>query len=433
MTYPALVKLLEDTIGLDPESIGRRTVEHAIGTLMGRLKIPAPDHYLELLRDSPAALEQLIDAVIVPETWFFRDTEPFLFLTRHVQKTWLPRPPEELLTVLSMACSTGEEPYSIVISLLEGGLSPEQFSVDAIDISRKALEQAQQALYRKESFRGKNTFYQSRYFTDTGKGFKLDPAIAGLVNFSHGNFLRSGFQADRQQYHIIFCRNILIYLNQEAREKLLTRIDHLLLPDGILFTGHAEVLFFQQYGYSPVRHPRCFACRKPEDRSEVLESYERKVDSPPTASARTVDAWSTPAGKKQGTSSLPVQTAGGEEASGGNGKKSRQPEKETPGATLAAIRECADRGLLGEAAALCECYLREQSPTAEAYFLLGLIHEASNRIEPAEEQFLKALYLDPSCYDAVVHLSLLYERKGDKIRASLFKERAKRIRGTGRG
>lgn len=438
MLYSAVERLLEETIGLNTESTGKLYIEHVVNALMERSGLHDVDSFVRLLQSSPEEIERLIENVVVHETWFFRDIEPFVFLKQYVQENWLPGHQGEVLRVLSVPCSTGEEPYSIAISLLEAGLSPDKFYIDAADISKKGIAKAMQAVFNEGSFRGKKAYiekgedYQNLYFQPAEHGFMLGSRISGLVHFFHDNLLNRDFLANHIPYHIIFCRNLLIYLTDEARKKILSNLDRLIFPGGLLFTGHAELLFFRQYGYDLIHHPLSFACRKsgqPEKKTasrkqKKIISRERKKPAVKVVSDRHTSRLAA---------MQPVETRQRDERS----EKVREsfPEvseliekkEELSESVLTAARSLADRGDLKKAYSLCESYVKENRANAEVYFLMGLICHARHSISSAEDSFLKSIYLNPHYYEPVKHLSLLYEKKGDTAKSSLFKERAERI------
>jgi len=278
MKYSSVENFLEHTIGLEVNTIGKKIFEGTVTSRMDQTGQHEAGNYLKLLKSSPAEMELLIEQVTVPETWFFRDVEPFIFLKHHIKNNWLPKNTSGRLNVLSVPCSTGEEPYSIAMTLLEAGLTPKQFIIDAVDICNKNLRQAKRAQYGKRACRGKGVNYQNRYIMKTKDGFIIDTRITGLVEFHYDNLLHPDFLANHKKYHIIFCRNLLIYLTGKAREIILTNLDRLLVDDGLLFTGHSELLFFRQNGYAKVKHPRSFACQKSgqETLMDVLKKSEKK-------------------------------------------------------------------------------------------------------------------------------------------------------------
>lgn len=243
ITQGAIEALLRQNIGLDANTIGYSTIARAVNQRMAACGLSDTNSYLIRLQTSTQELEELIENAIVPETWFFRDREPFVFLHRYAIADWWPKHPNGVLRVLSVPCSTGEEPYSIAIALLESGLTPKQFCIDAVDISKKSLIKARQGVYSKNSFRGenlalpnftgttaasKNGFsWRERYFEQTADGYQLCDLVKSKVNFIHGNLLERSFLIGKNSYDVIFCRNVLIYFDSSARERTVNILDRL--------------------------------------------------------------------------------------------------------------------------------------------------------------------------------------------------------------
>ena len=140
MPQAAIVALLRHSIGLNPEAIGPEVIARAVRHRMVQCASDLQT-YLERIQTSEQELHALIDEVVVPETWFFRDQMPFAYLGRYVMAEWLPTHQHAVFRVLSLACSTGEEPYSIAMALLDSGLAPQHVRIDAVDISHQALRQ----------------------------------------------------------------------------------------------------------------------------------------------------------------------------------------------------------------------------------------------------------------------------------------------------
>jgi len=412
--YSQVEKLLSEVIGLDPESIGPAAIKNEAHALMKSLDIHDISLYVERLRSDEKEMGRLIDGIVVPETWFFRDSESYRFLRQYAKE----RCPDKtgVVRVLSAPCSTGEEPYSIAMTLLEAGLKPGEFIVHAVDISGRALEQARQAEYGKSSFRGAKG-RQDRYFVSHGERWAVDKTIGEQVRFIHDNVLRPGFSRDYGTYHVIFCRNLLIYLNQEGRRRLFECLEHMLLPGGVLFAGHSELASFLQRGYVPVVHPRSFACVRASE--EGLQRHGQKpLETETKAFAKPVEKISH---RKPFAQERPQQRRRGK---GDTGTDRPVNPVEPP---LSVIRRLADRGALAEASHLCEQYLREGGPDREGLYLMGLISQALGHAERAEEMFLKTLYLDPSHYEALLHMALLHEQKGDGPGALIYRQRIKRL------
>src|SRR5579862_5077832 len=119
-------------MGLDSATVGTTTIDRAVRLRMASIGVEALEEYWDQLRSSDDELQELIEAVVVPETWFFRDQDAFTALARIISKEWLPNHPTAPLRLLSVPCCTGEEPYSMVMALLDAGLSSEKLEVDAV-------------------------------------------------------------------------------------------------------------------------------------------------------------------------------------------------------------------------------------------------------------------------------------------------------------
>ena len=120
-------RLLKQAMGLDVASIGASALARAVQERQRACSVQDAGAYLERVRASDAELQALIEAVVIPETWFFRDRAAFAALVRFVQVEWLPFHADGCLRLLSLACSTGEEPYSMAMALLDAGLLPNRF------------------------------------------------------------------------------------------------------------------------------------------------------------------------------------------------------------------------------------------------------------------------------------------------------------------
>jgi chemotaxis protein methyltransferase WspC len=418
MAQAAIVALLRHTIGLNPEAIGAETIARAVRHCMAQCGTADLQTYLTRLQRSERELHSLIDEVVVPETWFFRDQMPFAYLGRHVMAEWFPSHRHAVLRVLSLACSTGEEPYSIAMALLDTGLAPPHFRIDAVDISHKALHWAQGAVYGSHSFRGDDLVFRQRYFEPSMGGYRICERVRHMVSFIHGNVLDTRFLADQEPYDVIFCRNMLIYFDEPAKSRGLKILDRLLTPEGLLFVGYAETGLFLTSAYVPVRYPRAFAYRKAGARHERQHPPQR---SSPARSRPPHDPGQQPVAPhaRQWTPSPAAPGAG-------TGEPPRPRDAQAP--ALETARRLADQGELQAAATLCETSMRAHGPSAQAYVLLGLIRQAAGNAEQAEHCLGRALYLQPDHYEALVHLALLMEHRGDAAMAAVLRQRAQRVR-----
>lgn len=419
MRLEPFADILGQATGLDPASLGEGGLGRAVNAAMARAGITDPEDYRRLLATSPEALKGLVRETVVPETWFFRDAGPFRCLGERLRtlkrRGTAPR-------ILSAPCATGEEAYSISITCLQAGLPPGGFHVAAVDVSAESLAVASRGVYGRNSFR-EDMAEASRYFTHRGDDdhsavWIVRPEVAAGVTFVQANIVSERFLVHEKPFDIIFSRNLLIYLNHDARKRLLANIRRLLAPDGLLFVGHSEILSFLPEGFQPVPHPRAFACTRatPRTAASVSGSATRTVVRP--RGGKTPPAPDRAAAPRSLPRSLADVSA--PRTSSGRGEDD-----------LGLARLLADRGELAAAAALCRRHLETNRRSAEAYFLLGLVGAAERRVEEARAFFQKALYLEPDHAACLTHLALIHEQLGDAARAALYRQRLRRLSETG--
>lgn len=327
------------------------------------------------------------DELVVPETWFFRDEQPFFFLASVARQR---RQSGSVLRILSAPCSTGEEPYSIVLTLMKAGLGSGEYSIDAIDISERAIRAARRAVFPRTSFRTTKRDEWREYFAESGSGYKLREDVPATVRFRVANLLEDDWLRLQAPYSVIFCRNLLIYLRREARDRFLDTLERLLEPDGLLLAGNAELPLLIERGFQSVEHPRSFACRK------------RGLAVHPVLPTPTPTPWPL---SKLPSAPVPPPDAGKED--------------------LEQARRLANLGRLEDAAGICRRVDAAGTASADVYYLLGLIEHTSNRVFEAERYFRQALSMEPEHYKALVQMSLLYEARGNVDMSVRFRERAR--------
>ncbi len=432
MAQTAFESLLKQSIGLEAGTIGGDSIERAVKRRMKELGLADSDAYLALVHESGEERSALVEEVVVPESWFFRNKEAFVVLQRFMLDEWCPAHPGGVLRVLSVPCSTGEEPYSIAMALMDAGLKPGRFHIDAVDVSRRALEKARLACYGKNSFRGKSLALCGHYFRETKTGFALQESVRKMVNFHQGNVLDRGFMEGLGSYDVIFFRNILIYFDDAGRSRIAKWIAAMLKDDGMFFVGHAEGGLMWQGVFTSARYRMAFAYRKFNDEQRVnrrtRKSHAAGKLSKPKRKARQERCLSPTKRSRAST---------GRRRNGCDGAEGPAPVKEEAEGTqtLEAAHELANLGRLQDAAAMCEANMRENGPSAQAHFILGLTCDREGGGAKAEAYFRKALYLNPDHYEALVHLALLVEQQGDVAAASRLKKRSRRVyeKGLGNG
>src|SRR3954468_10095421 len=191
---------LKDRIGLDVASVGEAIIERAVRQRCTHSKARDHDDYWQTLLVSADEQQALIEAVIVPETWFFRYPESFATLGNLAKARLAQLNGVRALRILSLPCSTGEEPYSIAMAMFDAGLRGPQFSVEAVDISPLSIQRARQGVYGKNSFRGDQLGYRERFFTASEEGYRLDERVRDQVRFQSGNLLDPAMPVAQSAY-----------------------------------------------------------------------------------------------------------------------------------------------------------------------------------------------------------------------------------------
>src|SRR4029079_2810951 len=177
-------------------------------------------------------LQALTEAVVVPETWFFRDRHAFTTLARIVPDEWLPAHPAGVVSRLSLPCSTGEEPYSMAMALLDATVPANRFRVDGVDISGRHIAQGVRAVYGRNSFRGGELRFRDRHFELTAGGYQVREDVRQQVRFEQGNLFAADFLPGVGIYDVIFCRNVLIYFDRPTQDRALAVVNRLLQAGG---------------------------------------------------------------------------------------------------------------------------------------------------------------------------------------------------------
>jgi chemotaxis protein methyltransferase WspC len=416
--------LLRERIGLHAETIGASGVQVAVRTRMSARGTRTQQAYLELLSAAPDELELLIDEVVVRETWFFREPAAFTLLCeRFAGERALGR----TLRVLSVPCATGEEPYSIAMSLLRAGVPSSELEVHGVDVSGRSLELAERAIYGANSFRSTVTGYD-HYFERGAQGLHVNAAVRERVRFQQGNLLDPQLCAGAQ-FDAIFCRNLLIYFDREARTAALANLRRLLREDGLLFAGHSEALQFSESGFRGVGDAGCFAFERPQP-AGARASLSQPGAARPKSPAQPVRAAARP--QHKASEPLAVRRSSHKPAARRSKRAPslRPDERNRAGQAneLDEARALADRGELAAALAQCESHLARKGPSAAAFCLLGVIKQANGDPRGARESFDKAVYMDASHYEALSHIALLSEHAGDDKAASYWRRRAERAR-----
>jgi len=398
----AISRRLRDEFGFDESVFRGSTIDAVVRRRMEATGLFEAGDYWRWLADSHEEYLAFTDLLLVPESWFFRDQKPFAWLAEWARESWRPRHGSETLRILSVPCASGQEPYSIVITLLEAGFAPQSFCVEAGDLSERFLEEARAGVYRQMAFRAGADGPYGDYFEDAGDGLRrVKEPIRRSVRFRQRNLLAADFMRDAAPFHAVFCRNVLIYFCAESRRRVVGNLFRVLAPDGLLFAGHADALgsISPELRRSGPAGAFCFQrSAAPAPAPPPRPAPRRAPPRPRPSAVRARFDASPPA---------PASVASAAES------------------RWAQIRGLADGGKLADAETACRALMEASAPTAEGFSVLGEILVGQRRHREAESYFRRAVYLDSSHATSLFYLALMAERRGDTAGAQRFRHRAR--------
>ncbi len=399
-------RIIENRIGADIEIIGTKIIEHTVSSEMKKHGASDLLEYEKQLYTDPAVYDSFLEEIVVPKTWFFRNRDAFLYLKDSIVPEW-EKTGRKVMKLLSVPCSTGEEAFSLAATLFEAGLRSDQFHIDAMDISRNAIETTEAAVYPKSKTFIEEVAFSGKYIFERDDHYSVDDRLKKQIRFSHINLLDVSEITDHS-YDVIFCRNVLIYFNEKTRKKVVINLKKKLVNGGVLFSGHAEMNIFLGFGFVKHESKNTFACRVGKRQPQL----ERKII--------------TPKKLKHRIRKLSVHLDDPEKKKRAKPESPRKMEVKNTEERIREIKSVADNGDYLEAFRLCDAFQQEMKPNAEVYFIQGLIYQQENDFDRAQNLFEKVLYLNPEHYDALMQMSLLMEQKGRVAQSDLFKKRAKR-------
>lgn len=431
--------LLAQRIGLDPASIGPAAIDHAVQQRAARAAHGDLARYLDLLNRSPDERQALIEQVVVPETWFFRYPESWALLGERVADMVRCRNASGDRTpvrIISLPCSTGEEPYSIVMALRDRGVERSRYVVHALDVSQQVVARAREARYGKNAFRTEDLGFRTRYFTEEKGSFVLQDAIRDSVEFRAENLFDLSPDTCAARYDIVFCRNLLIYFDPATQRRALAVLASLCDQAGELFVGPAEASLLTRAGHVPVATHRAFAFRN-KARTDATRVAALQDEAEAAGRVRQFEPAATPAlfsampvrpspSRQSEKKSVPFTTSAMAAAmSAPAAPPATQPRPADP-AAYTSILALADQGHVDRAIAAAQAVLVQRGPDADLFYLLGLCHDARAETDAAAKFYRKAVYLMPTHVPALNHLAAALDAQGDDAGAQRMRMRALR-------
>lgn len=241
--------------GLDLQQYKRAQMERRLRSMAERVGARSLEEYWAVLEKDQQQFTQFIDRITINVSELFRNPEKFDELRRVI----LPelRRLGGTLKVWSAGCSYGAEPYSLAILLEE--MRPLSYHILATDVDETILNKAREGYFAPEDMRNVSSAWKQRYFIQQGNRYQVTPELKRNITFRKHNLLADPFDTG---FHLIVCRNVVIYFTDEAKNRLYERFFQSLVPGGVLFVGSTERIFnYRELGFEM---PLSFFYRKPD-------------------------------------------------------------------------------------------------------------------------------------------------------------------------
>lgn len=355
----------------------------------------------------------------VGETYFFREPRAFEALTEHVLPELVAREPNKPLRFLSAGCASGEEPYTLALLLRKtlGEQAAGRVEIIGVDISPAALQKAENAVYSEWSLRATPHDIRREYFIQRGQDFRLRESIKAMVRFYPRNLLAPEYTfKDLGHFHVVFCRNVIIYFASGAIAQTLSLLTHMLYPGGFLFLGHSENVRDRSQNLELINHGEAFYYQRPP----IRKPQRPRLSEPPQSggdqndglwhlrieeSAKRVEAFTS------GQTPLPGAIA----AQVPPPAPSPPVRRSSPGSFRAAL-ELIRAERFGDAVALLEAG-RKSGPTnnPDVELFLAVAYFNQGHFSSAEQICMRLLRTvkGKDAADALYVLGLCYEHTGD--------------------
>jgi chemotaxis protein methyltransferase CheR len=374
-----------------------------------RLGFPAFEDYYRVLAEDEREFNELMNLVTINETSFFRFPQQFeAFQTRVLPEIMAAKPQSnKTIRVWSAGCSTGEEPYSLGMTLLDAGILGLGWTPQILgtDVSTRALAIAQKASYGRRTMLNVSKEVVARHFEPADDGYRVAPHVRGLVDFGYHNLIKEPYPLSLMgNWDVIFCRNVTIYFRLDSTRRVVSNFFNSLNPGGYLFIGHSETLSSISDEFEPVEVGGVFLYRKPK--TKHLFAAARPPRVPPVAerlaTTPVVETGSARARRKRVPAVVPPTA---------------EPGSPVASELILDARQSLANGHPERVLETVEHILEGDPNNAEAHLLSAYVHADSGDYVQALEACHRALSINPLLPVARYILGIIHQRQGDPVRA----------------
>lgn len=224
-------------LALDLSSYKQRQLQRRITTVMENAGSESLQQYAQLIATDAVIREKFLDYITINVTDFFRNPDLFNEFERLVKDKLTPEFGK--LKIWSAACSIGSEPYTLAMIAQKNNVQLQE-KILATDLDSKVLERGKAGIYKPFELKNMDDTLIQQHFTKKEDKFQINASLKSKVNFQKHDLLVDPFE---KNYHVILCRNVIIYFNKEVKEALYRKFSDSLEPGGVLFTGATETIY----------------------------------------------------------------------------------------------------------------------------------------------------------------------------------------------
>ncbi len=232
---------------IDLNAYKEKQMKRRIDTLIDKYNAGGYDKFVTMLRDKKEVFDDFVNYLTINVSEFYRNPEQWVIMDKEVIPEVIQKFGKNL-KVWSAACSTGDEPYSLVMALSRH-IPLNQIKIIATDIDKQVIDKAKTGLYSAKSIASVPDDLKKKYFTQVGNSFKISDEIKSRVEFKQHNLLKDSYP---DNCDLIVCRNVLIYFTEEAKDEVFVKFNKSLKDKGILFIGSTE----QIMNYKDINYER---------------------------------------------------------------------------------------------------------------------------------------------------------------------------------
>ncbi len=230
---------------IDLNAYKERQMKRRIDSLIAKHGCKGYDDYIQLLKTDKSRFEEFVTYLTINVSEFYRNPDQWKVMDQTIIPELISKFGKNL-KIWSAACSTGDEPYSLVMALSRH-IPLNMIKIVATDLDKQVIAKAKVGLYNEKSIQSVPEDLKKKYFTKVGLSYQISDEIKSRVEFREHNLLNNDYP---KGYHMIVCRNVLIYFTEEAKDEVFVKFRESLAPGGILFIGSTEqIMTYREMGY----------------------------------------------------------------------------------------------------------------------------------------------------------------------------------------